>query len=369
MKRYAFISIRREYNDANTMSFAGFYGACGANLGNMLFVDAVWNQVIGEKERLPYRFGADRLNQTCDGLIIPAANWLGHGAGMPQLVECLEKIELPVTVIGLGAQVASFDPEFRLNENDCALLKVIADRSPSISVRGPYTAELIKKTGIGNPVVTGCPSLFENQIDFEFDGKIDPSNVLFHATRYRVVQGQEKNRDAIDNRIFRLAHETGSDILFQSEPEELELLLGFSSAQDVDKSVRKILVSLYAAKDWEGLTAFLRTHGKVFLNLDSWAQAASNYSAVIGTRLHGTIKAVHSGTPGVLITHDSRTREIAEFFEMPSMPAPRGNEPFSMDTITEAFAEANFQRFHRRRKIIQNVYRNFLHEHNIETTL
>lgn len=370
MKRYAFVSIMRSYDNLDDISFDTFYNICGANLGNMMFANAVWDQVDGFKERIPYQFGHERVNREFDGIVIPAANWLGQGPKMRQLIDSLEKVEIPVIVIGLGAQAPHTGHDMVLSDDDLALLKVFADRSHSIGVRGPYTAEIIKNTGIGNPVVVGCPSLYQphKKIQYNVDN-FDSFSILFHATRYGLSKAWSNDLGSIDNRIFKLAYETGNDILFQSEPEELALLFGFEDPKKMAKPVVKNLVSVYGAKNWKELSDYLMKRGKAFASLNDWGSALENYSVVVGTRLHGTIKAFHSGKPAILISHDSRTQEIAEHFHFPSISAPKPDEAFTIETIKQAFEGADFADYEKRRAQCLPTYKQFLQDNGIATSL
>jgi polysaccharide pyruvyl transferase WcaK-like protein len=41
---------------------------------------------------------------------------------------------------------------------------------------------------------------------------------------------------------------------------------------------------------------------------------------VFGSRIHGSIAAVLSGTPSYLLAHDARTLELARYFDLPHRP-------------------------------------------------
>jgi hypothetical protein len=56
---------------------------------------------------------------------------------------------------------------------------------------------------------------------------------------------------------------------------------------------------------------------RFFLDPKTWFEHLSPYDFSFGTRIHGNIAALLSGTPALLLAHDSRTLELAEYHEIP----------------------------------------------------
>lgn len=55
----------------------------------------------------------------------------------------------------------------------------------------------------------------------------------------------------------------------------------------------------------------------MFVDPWTWMDYLSGFEFAFGTRIHGTITALISGTPGYLFAHDSRTLELARYFDIP----------------------------------------------------
>ena len=59
----------------------------------------------------------------------------------------------------------------------------------------------------------------------------------------------------------------------------------------------------------------------MFLDPWTWMDYLAGFDFAFGTRIHGTITALVSGTPGYLFAHDSRTLELARYFDDPAPAA------------------------------------------------
>jgi len=132
--------------------------ATGMNTGNLLFISALRRVVQHQTKSDIGRFVPEEVRERHDGVIVPAANWLSASSDFGGLASLIEKADLPTTIVGLGAQSFNGQPPI-LSEGTLRLVKVIAERSKNLSVRGPFTAEVLAHYGINNVVVTGCPSL------------------------------------------------------------------------------------------------------------------------------------------------------------------------------------------------------------------
>ena len=112
---------------------------------------------------------AEEFNEKFDHLVIFAANWLSHYMKSDFTATCdwLEKIKIPVTLVGLGAQYDLKELKTReyintLNPSLLRMFKIISAKTHSISVRGFVTQDLLHQAGINNVNVTGCPTWFKN---------------------------------------------------------------------------------------------------------------------------------------------------------------------------------------------------------------
>ncbi|KCZ87587.1 polysaccharide pyruvyl transferase family protein [Hyphomonas johnsonii] len=360
MTRYGILSIVQKVPVARKRPFTTLYQMIGKNTGNLLFTNAVWNQIGGNKERVSFTFSPELLNETLDALVIPAANWLSPFVDFSTLADLFEQLTIPTILIGIGAQDDSYSGAVAIPEGTQRFVKAISERSESISVRGQYTQEILSSLGVQNTTVTGCPSLYHDFRPFFPPGpvKVRQSKGLIHSTRYSATYEPFANEESIHRQLFRIAFQEGMDILIQSEPEEMSLLVQATEKPAFDAGLKALLKQIYDAPDWPTLKAYIREQGRTFFDVDTWARALDSYDYVFGTRLHGTIMALNSGVPAYMLHHDSRTREICEFAAIPSSAA-RGIQltPRKMKGFVE---NADFGSYYSKRETNKLNYKAFL---------
>jgi hypothetical protein len=336
-------------------------GAAGHNTGNLLFTNAVWEQIAGPKERVGFNFDPQKINAAFRALVFPAANWFGSHVDFDWLADLVEQLDIPVILIGLGAQDSDYSGEIAVPEGTVRFVKAVSERSHSISVRGNYTRQILGQFGINNVTVTGCPSLFHAwhaDADSLLLSSSERGQLLLHSTRYSAGYLPFTETPSLHLDLFRLAYSSKTDLLLQSEPEEISILMDVLEKPEIDELLKDQMVKLYQAEDWPHLEAFIHRHAKVFFGIPSWKDAMGGYRRVFGTRLHATIMALNSGVPAILAHHDSRTREMCEFAGIPCVPADGAIA--ELDWIDAAFAQADFDRFVALRNRNQAGYVQFL---------
>lgn len=368
MPRYGIMSIGHHFTPDQFAEFDHLYDAVGQNTGNLLFSTAVWRQVGGQKRRLRFRVNSTLANAELDALIIPAANWLSPGTDLGEFAGPIEELKIPVILVGLGAQHPSTgDMNIEIPEGTIRFVKAVAERSQSISVRGDYTRRVLEQYGIYNVTVTGCPSLYSTYHQNSTLGSAETFHLdrcLVHSTRYSARHSAFATVKSVNRSLFRFAYEKQLDLLIQSEPEELKILFGFSDQDPIDEATQKNLKKIYKEKSFDRLETYIRKHAKAFLHIRDWSGAIQEYQLVCGTRLHGTIMALNSGVRGVLLHHDSRTKEIADFAAIPSIDSQKLD--LSASRLQKLYEDTDFSQFYRRREQNRTIYREFLQANNIE---
>jgi hypothetical protein len=74
-----------------------------------------------------------------------------------------------------------------------------------------------------------------------------------------------------------------------------------------------------------------------------WINDLQAYDLSIGTRIHGCIAAVLAGIPSVMLCHDSRTRELAQWFDLPRLDKTDGAYSLTVDRIAECLQASKMQ--------------------------
>src|SRR5689334_944636 len=122
----------------------------GGNTGNQIIARGLLNVLELEEVSWDYSVGTERVDEEFDVILIAAANFLFPGFDFGGMAAFIENTKLPCVMVGLGAQSKDYSPDIPLKPGTERLVQVVADRSHSIGVRGPFTAEVLKRRGITN---------------------------------------------------------------------------------------------------------------------------------------------------------------------------------------------------------------------------
>lgn len=355
-KRIGVVGIPRRLPDAARESFEDLYGAIGRNTGNYMFTEAMFRQLEGQVEPIGFGFDPDIVNAEFDAVAIPAANWLNESSDWTFLVERIERLTIPVVMIGVGLQVSSESTaKVRVHESALELVRAVAARSASISTRGEFTSDWLRQQGFRNVVTTGCPSTYMKQ-SARSDGS--GSGLVLQSTRYGATRGFAAS-SGLNSQLFKLAAKHDIDMLYQSEPEELEALLLTAGAASLDRLDDGLLADTYGVQSDADARAYVTRRGQTFVELDSWSRWITHRSGQFGTRLHGAILALNSGVPAVLAPHDSRTAEVARFAHIPTFTFDDKRD-LSLPVIEEAIEMADMADYYATRSANQVMYQEFL---------
>lgn len=377
-QKIGLIGIQNRISNYEDIEVSRLYEIVGRNTGNLLFTNAVVNQIKGDVCRIGYGFDPLEVSNAFDAIVIPAANWLGEHTDMGFLADRLEKVRIPCILIGLGAQ-SDLEKEIPVIPNGTLkLLEIISNKSRKISVRGNFTAEVLDSYGFHNVAVTGCPSLF---LDLNKNREISksriehfPKSVAFSSTRYQIdsslfTKGYSGRVNAM---LFRSAFKLGTDIFFQSEIPEFQVLVSdhyrrFQLENFFNSTKGDDLKRLYGAESTSELIEYLLKHGKIYFDIDKWFNKLKEYQFFIGTRIHGVVAALLSGTPSILLSHDSRTEELAEFCGIPMATVDVSTDLLDKDVIEELYEACDLEKFKETSIINYGIFRDFYIGNSIDT--
>lgn len=154
----------------------------------------------------------------------------------------------------------------------------------------------------------------------------DSLGTVIQSTRYYITS-EFCESSGVNRELFRLSAKLDLPIVFQSEPEEMSYLVNgqFGDAGEWEAKCQALSKS-YGFDTREQLTRYLDRNGNVFFDLIDWSNFLQRHSFLIGTRLHGVILALNSGVPACLVTHDSRTSEMARYAGIPFVDAQKVSE-------------------------------------------
>jgi len=320
------------------------FEATGSNTGNIIFSEALFRCIEGAV-RSDYMFGPEALDGR-DAIIVTAANWVNPDSEFTALLNQLEATKLPIYTIGLGAQANNKHLTPKLKPDQERLIRLLADRCTTLSVRGAYSAQVISDLGIKNVEVTGCPSLLLMGDGPKIKRSREPHKVTMHGTRHWFDNGLPE-QDA----LYQLAISNNYDLVLQSELAEICVSAGEAADIDDVRRGEQVLEALYPGRHAEEIKTYLRTHAKTFFDLADWVEYSRTRDFFVGSRIHGTIAALLSGTRAILLTHDARTEELAEALNVPHIPIEQFNAGKDadmkelFDMASPAALEQGFRRY------------------------
>ncbi|NQZ03480.1 polysaccharide pyruvyl transferase family protein [Idiomarina sp.] len=299
----------------------------GNNIGNFAFRHALRFLVKEIESYKVVNWGDARrlINEEVrvEKVILSCANWLGFSDAdeRSNLVRAkiIEDFSAPVVAFGLGAQASNVDEKLEFGPNTARLAKAIAKHSEQISVRDEFTLSLLKKIGIENAIVTGCPSNFINQSS-SFIKRLATQAENGRRKKLSLQKfiigefsGGNKHSGGVLRRSLEFMKETNSNYLIQS-PVLLPFFLNESASVPSPYTANK-------PKDMslESLEAILRQQVLGFSSVDAWMDFSRSCDLSFGMRIHGNMIPLQSGVPSVLIAHDSRTLGLSESMSFPKV--------------------------------------------------
>lgn len=338
-----------------------------SNSGNFLFQHSVWkaldvaphdlvaNSTLSER-RAASRKDAARISEEFDHFVIPMANSFraDFADKLQNLTELIEQLTIPATVVGIGAQAPADRSFAALADVDDVTRRFVAavlDRSASIGVRGEFTRDYLIHLGFPETSidVIGCPSLFLHGPDLQVHRKLDSidADAALALNLTPEVPGigafATEQADRHPNLVY-----IGQDA------HDLRLLLwGVPHPHVHDEAAPVHLRHRLYQSD----------RMRLFVDTWTWYDFLAQQDFVYGTRFHGNVAALLAGTPAMMLAHDSRTLELAEYHRMPHRVQPSFDAPVRAEDLYEAtdlteFTEALPDRFGR--------YTSFLDRNDLE---
>jgi hypothetical protein len=336
----------------------------GANTGNLVFSQAVYRLLSTHDADLQASGLANSrprsVNARFDHVVVPLANAFrpAYVQSLHGLSAVIENLTVPVTVVGVGAQ-ASLEGARRatdaVGEATKRFVSAVLDRSPSIGVRGEFTRDFLRSLGFGDEHVRviGCPSMFMYGPDLRIERKVESvtheSPIAFNISPYVKATGPMS---------LRLAAEYPNLVYMAQNVQTLELMLYGEYPGNKGAMVKAgAPVTLQHPLIRQNRVRF-------FLDPKTWFEHLATYDFSFGTRIHGNIASLLGGTPAVLLAHDARTLELAEYHHIPYRLITSVSE--TADPIT-LYGEADWEPLNQAHPARWQTFAAFLAEHGLTT--
>jgi hypothetical protein len=298
--------------------------ATGGNTGNQLIAYGLLETLRYSSVSWDYTIGPERVNQDFDVIVVAAANFLFKNFDFGGMADFISRTNLPVVVAGLGAQSAAannFDLELKPGTD--RFLRVIAERSKTIGIRGEFTARALERLGITNFQIIGCPSYYMGGISSKFGGGASEDHrslVAVHCSRdvFRHSSDPSKMQNA-SKALYREAVRLNAIFVCQTELPEIVL----SESKDATDRTEAIaaLKNIFDSEpnNWDRMESWFQNRTRTYWDVKQWINSLRETKLVIGTRIHGTIAALQASSPGICISHDARTSELCKFLSIPEI--------------------------------------------------
>lgn len=299
------------------------------NIGDMIVFDSTlkllrYAHLEPMKIMNPTDADIERYASEFDFVFVRGSNFIHEKMEWFRAVEVLEKVKLPVYAIGVGAQ-ASQNRAIELPESSKRFWQIVGDRCASIGVRGAFSAETLRRNGIGNVEVVGCPSIFRTRnrdLAIRVPDQRDIRKVAF-SLRREADKSYTADPEAYlrNQREALLKVDSQSEMVMSSHGEQEEKAFFLRDEAAKEKAVAEFTRTNW----WNGPddAAMRRIYEKQlfsFFDVEQYDRFAQSIDLAVGYRVHGVLPAVAHGVPGVLVAYDTRSQELAETLKIPVVP-------------------------------------------------
>jgi len=345
----------------------------GSNTGNLLFISTLHKAVTHAGGQNFDRFDVAEVREKHDGIIVPAANWFNYYSDWGGLADKIEATKLPCVIVGLGAQshVTSTFPNPK--PGTLRLVKVISERSASISVRGAYSAAALNHHGIKNVTVTGCPSLLWHLKPLHVSKPARKvAAVAIGTTRSDLYEKVFDPQPSFRASVLLARWALANDYFYVAQSELFDMKVATGEPTNGAMSEHQgFLQRVYGLDSFQPVQEYLKRRSKVFFNVEAWLDFLQPLDFIVSTRLHGVIASLLAGVPALLIVHDTRTREMAQHIKIPYLEAADLVERLSSGSmdIDRMYEAADLEAFNKNQPMYYKAFLAFFAKNGVDVVL
>jgi len=325
-----------------------------ANTGNYLIGEGAANSVRGhEVTYVPFWHLANslnspdtyaELNKSFDLCLFASANMLRPGYAATTESFVVEKLNMPIVVMGIGIQRKK-NLKDELPEGTRRFLEILKQKESFFFTRGHFTAEFLRDLGMKYVRPTGCPSLYyaPEQMKRSLARLADPG--LADAQKIAFGGYLGSVADSIVDVHALLHKDSVASYVIQDEVCVYNMnIVGEDHAEVYDQAACRITapIEYKHSEKWQR-----KCNYQVFFDTHQWRSWISGQDFSFGRRFHGAIIGMQSGIPALMIAVDDRMREMLSFVGFPHIESEVWNRA-------------------RRKK---ELLRNFLSKINVEAAL
>lgn len=308
----------------------------GGNTGNLAF----WSSIIHlfEPDCVPYWYKSLNIDLgDYDAIILTDLIWINEEQDYSWLKDLVQNHSDRIVVMSVGLQSRTFKHKFKLHESVVEILKLLSSKR-TIGVRGKYTASVLRKYGIDNIQIIGCPSMYYwNNRNLKISS--DTAYPHVPVVNFRSIYG---DFSAPELKLFDTFVDSKSPFIEQND-------LDYTECPAIASSKSR--------------TMYLEKYKRVYCSNISWMKGIWNYTHSIGMRFHANVIALRAGLPALFITHDTRTKEMTDFFHLPSVSIKNMPEYSTLDDLIDLIDYSDFNENYPR---LFDNFLDFLHKNGME---
>ena len=319
----------------------------GNNTGNLLFAYSMTRTLLTEDTEVDFladkfvihdKITPEYINENYDYLVLPMSNSFRKDF-MPSLgkwTDLIEKLNIPVVVTGIGIQMP-YEPDVTeshsYDESAKRFITAVLNHSSSVGVRGTITESYLKHLGFtSNDInVIGCPSL-------ETFGPNLPVREKKPLTKGSIVSvtGSVSNPVNFKEFVIRNREVLPNYYFIPQFVDDLKLMY-----YGIPLPITENSQTLYPHLITDDV--FVNDKARFFINFPSIIEFNKSLDFNYGTRIHGAVGNILAGVPSFLFPTDARIRELAEYHNIPNMPAHLVDEKTDIFDIYEKtdFSQVN----------------------------
>lgn len=288
--------------------------ATGGNTGNVAFVHSVKTLLANDYGIVHWGDSPEAVNKSYDMLVICCANQVGSHVDLGEWANRLEAFNLPVVLIGLGAQSNRIGEIPEVPTGTIRFLKVVqslkvTDGKSNIITRGKFSTEVIQSYGFDSSPL-GCPSLLTSS-----DKNLGKTCLRNQNERtYRRIMVPSGNpwhkSSVIESKLIDLVNQYHGEYVLQHPSLIFKILLD-KDHNLTDEQINVIKKTYNTFDGIQEIKSWLIAHSVFFADAQNWLNYSRKFTSAIGPRYHGIALPIQVGVPGRVITIDSRTEELA----------------------------------------------------------
>lgn len=273
----------------------------------------------------------------------------GYNDLLKSQAELIKSLKVPTYILGAGAQ-SDKDNSIKfidkIKENTKLYLDSIYSSGGEITLRGNFTKYVLEQIYKHDFFVSGCPSMY-------FRGR-----------------NLEITNDKVKKHIFK-------PMLNASNVSDLNIKIYKDYENSVYFDQDKYLKTLYCPMDITDYKAlkypfkYLYENKRIDgdMNYYLWSKQVQDgqFNFSYGSRIHGNFIALQNGIPSFVKVIDSRTRELAEFFNIPNSEEIAFDE--SKDNLYDLYLDIDYTKFNNEFYKKYDAFLKFLNDNNIPNCL